>query len=79
MEAYASGPDEVVVTFTLTSKEAEDLATGFDMPTVEEQEIFDAVREAQEWELEKRESEALKRAEERAEKAQEWDHGGADW
>ena len=79
MEAYASGPDEVVVTFTLTSKEAEDLATGFGMPTVDEQEIFDAVREAQEWELAKRESEALKLAEERAERAQEWDHGSADW
>ena len=79
MEAYASGPDEVVVAFTLTSKEAEDLATGFDMPTVDEQEIFDAVRDAKEWELERLESKALKRAEDRAEKAQEWDHGGADW
>ena len=79
MEAYASGPDEVVVAFTLTSKKAEDLATGFDMPTVDEQEIFDAVRDAKEWELERLESKALKRAEDRAERAQEWDHGGADW
>ena len=79
MEAYASGPDEVVVAFTLTSREAEDLATGFGMPSVDEQKIFDAVRDAKEWELERLESKALKRAEDRSERAQEWDHGSADW
>lgn len=79
MEAEATGPNEVTVTFTLTAKEAENLGVGFKAPNVDTDAVLDAAEDAREWELEKHKSEARRKQEQRAERAQEWDHGGANW